>query len=332
MDNTLERKIRKKFIVSFWITTLLFVSLFFLAGIIFVSMCGPNFLIALMGLLPLIILYWVLGWLLLNLSYKRRGTKYLLFCLGMQLITFLALALALLNVIIKFNSQFLSNDVFYFFTSLILIFGSALGYFSINCYRLYKLNRTDGKLWKEATEAVRNLSKNHENTPSEALIRKKFIRSFFVVIIFGLFNTCLISFFPLLLYKQSLLMSGSVAFGLGLALSGIWYWAIYYFGYKKKETKCLLSTIIILCMSAIFSIISLFMFYFKFESTSPFFANIAFTEIGLVFIWISTLITAYFAYCCIKLYGINFKFKKTNITLVQKMVEEKKQQASLSSL
>ena len=325
MDNTLEKKKRRKFIISFWITTLLLGSLFFLVGIVFMLMSGVNFFPGILTFLPLIMLYWMLSWLLLNLSYRRRGTKYLLFCMGMQLIAFLVLATAFLISALAFNAHDLHRDGFYFLIFLIFISSSILVYFSVNCYRLYKLNRVDGKLWKEAIETVRNLSKTHENTPSEALIRKRFMLSFFVVMVFSLFNTFLTCFFPLMLNKQ-VLMSGPVAFGLGLLSVAFTYLMVYYFGYRKRGTKCLLSTIVIFVMTTVSSVFLLCMVYFRIGS-NPWFPVEYYsgvTVVGWVFMIISMFLTTYFIYNCIKLYKVNFKFRKANVELVQKIVEEKK--------
>ena len=316
MDSISEKKIRKKFIISFWITSVLSIPLFFLAGVTFVSMQGFNFLFILFSFWPLILLYWISSWLLLNLSYKRRGNKYLLFCLGMQLITLLGLAALSLIFLIGFKSQSSYEDIFYPLISLTFILGCILSYFSINCLRLYKLNKVDGKYWKEAIKIVSNTNKKIESTEQEIVIRKKFITSLFLLIPFLLINRFLNRLFPLI-SNIEILKSDLVDFSLGLLPYAIFFFFAYYFGYKKRGTQYLLGVIISLGMTSIYSFITVFRSYFIYSELN---------NLELIFTSTTLFLTIYFIYNCAKLCRFNFIFIRSNTQLIEKIAEEKKQQ------
>ena len=151
----MEKSIRKKFIISFWISSVFF---------IFTSLPLISFFFReiLRNVVLGNLLVWVLSvfsyFLIRDSAYIERGTRYLFCSMGLQILVIVGFFIAFLQTSKRLLSHVTFSDGMF---AVIFFLGmAALGYFLLNCYALWELNCVDKESRKEAITLLKNSRKN----------------------------------------------------------------------------------------------------------------------------------------------------------------------------
>ena len=308
MSRVLETSVRKKFILSFWITSLFFVVASFCLISFFARGSSPDetmFYMAVWGLS--LLLYFFIR----DFGYVKRRTRYLFYSMGVQVVVLAFLFILFVKAILRWISVMESYNFFDVVLFSLLI--SISFYFFMNCYGLWKINCVDRKVRNEAIASVKVLRGNHINSASETSVRKGFLMGLFLMA-----SICCYRIFLKAVYYSSGNLS-RVAF-LVIAFSFLFFF-LYYFGYKKRGSKYLLCMIIASIVGFLFSL--------AFASVSYRDEQFYVTFSVLIETWMSyrvigDLVLVYFVFSCIRLYRVNLQLKRAELVFIEEMVHSNK--------